>query len=764
MQIARVDKLHQCGVFRGFSWPDVPDLQEFARYNLVYGWNGSGKTTLSRILRSLELREPPEGGDIVLQLSERSVRGSEFGEVPPETIAVKVFNQDFIRDNVFRPGDDEMNPILVLGERNIESQQRIDDLTRELDLLIEELAAAETKEGDLRRDLDHHAQTGARTLKDLLGNQPTSAYRNYNRGHYETRAAAMITAGDAEMHQLSEEERAALVQRQAETQRDIVSLPEFDPVDLAELEAKASDLLATTVTSTALEELVRDPALAAWLLDGLQLHAERSTEDCLYCSRPMPAERLESLNGHFEGSHGELMKDLDSAMAKCEAGANTLEALGSQLPVVDQIYADLSAPFAEARDRLSTKAGHAQSFLQRLAGDLQGKKERAFEVVRLEYQAPANGRDEFASVAGIVAKHNESCAEVEASVVRAREALESDFIAHRLDAYKRLSFRLKMTEFTQKQARRRSRQVREEIAQLESDILDHRPPANDLNADLRDYLGPGAMQLAVNERGYTLMRDGRPAKDPSEGEMTAIALLYFLRTLHSHGFDLTRGVVVLDDPVSSLDDNALFTAASYIRRRTQDAAQLFLLTHNFAFFREMRNWLRNVKGQRKRDPAKQPASFYMLRCSVIDETRASALRPLDPLLAQYESEYHYLFSRINCAANSADSDLEDNYALPNMARRLLEAVLAFKHPQSETLWDKVNRLSFDEVKKTQLLRFLNVYSHDETIGAPQHDPTLLAESGTALANLMDLVRSVDPEHYDAMVTLVTNAAADEDDE
>ena len=764
MQIARVDKLHRCGVFRDYSWPDVPDLEEFARYNLVYGWNGSGKTTLSRILRSLELRRAPEGGDVVLQLSERRVRGSEFGEVPPEMIAVKVFNQDFIRDNVFRPGDDEMNPIVVLGERNIESQQRIDDLARELDLLIEELAAAETKEQDLRRDLDHHAQTGARTLKDLLGNQPTSAYRNYNRGHYETRAAAMIAAGDAEMHPLSEEERAALVQRQAETQRDIVSLPEFDPVDLAELEAKASDLLATTVTSTALDALVRDPALAAWLLDGLQLHAERSSDDCLYCSRPMPAERLESLNGHFEGAHGELMKDLDSAMAKCEAGANTLEALRSQLPVVDQIYADLSAPFTEARDRLSTKVGHAQSFLQRLAGDLEGKKERAFESVRLEYQAPANGRDEFASVGRIVAKHNESCAEFEASVVRAREALESDFIAHRLDAYKRLTLGLKMTELTQEQARRRARQVREEIAQLESDILDHRPPADDLNADLRDYLGPGAMQLAVNERGYTLMRDGRPAKDPSEGEMTAIALLYFLRTLHSHGFDLTRGVVVLDDPVSSLDDNALFTAASYIRRRTQDAAQLFMLTHNFAFFREMRNWLRNVKGQRKKDPAKQPARFYMLRCSVIDETRAAALRPLDPLLAQYESDYHYLFSRIYCAANSADSDLEDNYALPNMARRLLEAVLAFKHPQSETLWDKVNRLSFDEVKKTQLLRFLNVYSHDETIGAPQHDPTLLAESGTALANLMELVRSVDPEHYDAMVTLVTNAAADEDDE
>ena len=137
---------------------------------------------------------------------------------------------------------------------------------------------------------------------------------------------------------------------------------------------------------------------------------------------------------------------------------------------------------------------------------------------------------------------------------------------------------------------------------------------------------------------------------------------------------------------------------------------------------------------------------------------------LDQLPAQYESDYHYPFSRIYLAANSRGSDLEDDYALPNMARRLREAVLAFKQPQSEILWDKANRLSFDEGKRIQLLRFLNVCSHHETIGAPQHDRTVLAESDAVLENFLELVRSIDPEHYDAMVALVTNTAADENDD
>ena len=758
MKIERIDKLQGCGVFRDFKWADVPELGEFAQYNLIYGWNGSGKTTLSRILRSLELRRAPQGEGVSLQVSGRKIAGSDFGEVSPETIAVKVFNQDFVKDNVFRPSDDGMTPIVVVGKRNIEAQQRIEQLSAELESLHQKLDSAKQEEGDFRRDFDNHSQRSARTLKDLIGNQPQSAYRNYNRRPYETRADAMISANDAETFRLQDEERAALVQRQTETLRSTITLPEFDPVDLDELQEEASGLLAQTVTSTALEALVRDPALAAWVRDGLRIHTERSSDDCLYCDQPMPPERLETLRGHFDLAHGELMRDLEAAVSRCEAEAKRVEAFRSALPVAEQFYSDLSAPFEEAKSQLSEDAAEAESFLGRLAGDLTRKQELAFESLSLEYTAPPNGEDSLASVVRIVDQHNESCAEFQAGVDRARKSIEADFVAQRLDDYKRLKFGIKRTHLTQQLVSRQAKEVREEISRLESEVLDHRVAADDLNADLRDYLGPGAMQLAVNERGYTLVREGQPAKDPSEGEMTAIALLYFLRSLRSRGFQLEQGVVVLDDPVSSLDENALFTAASYIRRRTQEAGQLIILTHNFAFFREMRNWFRSVPGQRKRDPAKRPARFYMLRCKATNARRNAMLRPLDRLLAEYESDYHYLFSRIHRAASAPAGDLEDNYALPNMARRLLEAFLAFRHPQADNLWIKVNGLGFDEVKKAQVLRFLNVYSHVETIGTPQHDPTLLSEADAVLGNLLELIREVDPEHFAAMVDLIMDSS------
>ena len=133
-----------------------------------------------------------------------------------------------------------------------------------------------------------------------------------------------------------------------------------------------------------------------------------------------------------------------------------------------------------------------------------------------------------------------------------------------------------------------------------------------LNEDLHQYLGHDEVRLEVRDTGYVLTRRGEPAQSLSEGERTALALLYFLKSLRDRRFNMSQGVVVLDDPVSSLDSNSLYLAVGFIRERTQDAAQLFLLTHNFTFFREIRYWFKHTKGQNSGNVERRPAKFYML--------------------------------------------------------------------------------------------------------------------------------------------------------
>ena len=96
------------------------------------------------------------------------------------------------------------------------------------------------------------------------------------------------------------------------------------------------------------------------------------------------------------------------------------------------------------------------------------------------------------------------------------------------------------------------------ISRLEVEITEHRAPAEELNDDLHNYVGHKELQLEIKDNGYALTRNGVPASQLSEGEITAIAVLYFLKSLTDHRFDLANGAVVLDDPVSSLDANSLF--------------------------------------------------------------------------------------------------------------------------------------------------------------------------------------------------------------
>ncbi len=193
--------------------------------------------------------------------------------------------------------------------------------------------------------------------------------------------------------------------------------------------------------------------------------------------------------------------------------------------------------------------------------------------------------------------------------------------------------------------------------------------------------------------------------------------------------------------------------------------QLLILTHNFTFFRQVRNWFHNLKGQNKKNLADRPARFYMLMPSMGEQGRCSALCQLDPLLEQYESEYHYLFSCVyHKAMAQQEPDLRQYYSMPNIARRLLEAFLAFRMPQSSgNLWQQFQLVQFDEPRKARIYRFLHTYSHHEQIGEQVEDLSILSEARAILNDVLKLMHAEDSGHFSAMVSLL-RARADAEEE
>ena len=197
-----------------------------------------------------------------------------------------------------------------------------------------------------------------------------------------------------------------------------------------------------------------------------------------------------------------------------------------------------------------------------------------------------------------------------------------------------------------------------------------------------------------------------------------------------------------------------------MKARTNSCGQLFILTHSFAFFRQVKNWFHHLKGQRKPDISSRPARFFLLRTKdcTEDRERAAQIDHMDPLLEKYESEYHYLFRCVHREAyrEECDKSLEGYYGLPNIARRLLESFLAFRHPDKTHQLHKVlDDVPFDPERKIRILRFVHTYSHADRLAEAQHDPYVLAGARLVLRDVLDLMQELDPSHYASMENLLT---------
>ena len=470
----------------------------------------------------------------------------------------------------------------------------------------------------------------------------------------------------------------------------------------------------------------------------------------------MAAHRLVALKAHFNAEYERLIQCIDQEINKLKTASEASEAI--QIPSAAALYDHLVTEFQACERTLREALVSVREFLAAAVQALEEKKRRGFEEVKPELKTPPVNQDVVERLNAVIRRHNEECDAFESQVEEAKETVGQKYDRGDAGGVCSPPGRGRPCDRRSRDEGQRVRDLDGEIVELERDIVEHRQPAEELNDNLRTYLGHGELCLQIKETGYTVTRGGVSARTVSEGETTAIALLYFLKSLQDRRFELARGVVVLDDPVSSLDSNALFLAFGFIRERAGDAGQLFVLTHNFSFFRQVRNWFQHLKGQRRKIVSNRPAQFFMLDSAQGGSVRSSVIRTLDPLLAEYESEYQYLFARIHEAATaSASQNLEGNYALPNMARRMLEAFLAFRQPQvSGELWRKMNAVPFDEAKKLRILRFLHTHSHSIAVGEPEHDLTALAEGPSVLNDLLDMIESLDRDHFLAMVELVAS--------
>lgn len=788
MKIEQISRLVNCGVFHDLSWPT--ELPNFSKFNLIYGWNGSGKTTLSNCFSHLKDGDPIDGAQVQFLVGGNAVELGAASEI--QVPDIRVFNRDTISRSLFEIPNAEFPPIYYLGEQSAATQRNIEELQVRIDVLADSQRLKVEELSKIERDLDKHCVNKAAEIKALLTVSGGGIYNNYNKSDYSKYCDRVLKFNPNPFCLVKSAYQTHLEKKDAIGLEKISRLPTNLP-NIYELQQAVSDILEKCVTSDVIDSLRENQPLSDWVQKGLFFHTipekKEAEINCQFCENAVSVERITQLNSHFNDEFTNFQRQLDSKFQEIEHWREYFEniALFSE----NLLYPTLREDYGAAVKSWHTTKGMVLIYLDALVNALREKRDQPFRSIDLlstlqgfgdtenekstikkflgilyavaQGAAASVGLSAIESINGIVDKHNGLCENFRSEAEKSRRVLEMHQIGMSVLEYEESIDRKRTLAGEIESINRDKRLLDQEMTGLLAEFSEIDRPAEELTQEMAAYLGREELKFEVRGNGYVITRGDYPALNLSEGEKTAIAFIYFLKTLEDKDFNIEQSIVVIDDPISSLDFNTMYSAYSFMFDRTKNAGQLFVLTHCFTFFRHVRRWFNSepklpaIQGHEGSNDYRTPSRFYMLEAARISGVRTAGLAKLDPLLEKYESEYQFLFKKVYDFVHADDStELEDFYGLPNIARRLLESFLTFKMPDyhASQLESKLNALDYSRIQKARILRFLHVHSHYDQIGEPEHDLSLLSETRAVMEDLMDLILNVDEDHYRSMTKVL----------
>lgn len=740
--IKKIVKVKNLGILQDYKWDS--GLKEFCRFNLIYGWNGSGKTTLSKLFSSLETGSHAKHPNLEYEVDCGGIKwkhGQGFDE------KVRVFNRDYVLENVEKLDGSGPNHIFILGDENKKLVKEIEKAEKEVverETRITALKSDKTKEETIRGDIF------TKTAKTISENVSGEATRNYRKPNAESDFAKITQKIVLDTGAVAKSK--AVLSQQEKPVLDLLEVPNDLQESLDKILEASTILLAKEVLTEAISRLTDNKDISEWVETGIGLHEQHSSKICEFCSQPMPEERLKTLGAHFNEADKQLKADVEEQLELLRELLRTVKSL--QVRESSNLYTDLEDEYKNITKSLVETQTELDTNLTELGKKIAEKKSKTTEKMSLDEKVNVSGYiSAIAEVNKVIEKHNLKTSNFEKEKDKAREALKVHYLSDIAEDIGKIdnSIKSKTSEIIKLTDGETGNSlslidVRQQIKDNRAKVSSSHKACKQINDRLKMFLGRDEIVFEVSGDGYVIKRHDEVAQDLSEGERTAIAFVYFTVQLHDQNFDLKNGIVVIDDPISSLDSNSLFQAFAFLKDSVKDAKQVFIFTHNFEFMRQVKNWFFHIK---KVSGAEQ-RSFYMVSNKDVSGKRTAYLAPLDKLLMEYESEYHYLFSLLQRFNN--DGTLESIYNFPNIGRKFLETFLAFKVPSSENIHNKLSHINYDESKKTAVLRFVETHSHAErSDGVLNFDMSITKGGQTAISDLLDMVKTADQVHYDTLL-------------
>ena len=743
--IKKIKKIKNFGVFNDYQIS--ADLLDFKKYNLIYGWNASGKTTLSRLLRCFELKTIHSDflqAEFQLQMENGSLSNHESLD---KISNIRVFNKDFIDENVFTQ-ENTAQPIYYLGKEDIEQKKKLESLKNIDEELKKQLSAESESLEKKKRKNESFITEKAKQIKIFLRTEGTDIYTNYDKSHL-CKNIEILNEEVIQSSVLNEEELGKKQEAIRQAVKEKIALLEeqilFNEEDIEQI----NKILRTDIISETIEKLKDNKTLNKWVQEGLNLYNQSNEGNCHFCEQKMPEKRLKVLKRHFN-------KDYENLLSKIKNLEQNWKSKEIEIftPNKNSLYNDLSVSFEKEKEKLNETIKKYNQFINKILEQLEKKKENPFQSIEDICYEVFQIKDLVKEVNKIISSHNEKTDNFKETRLKDKQSIEKHLLSESYTEYHSLKEEIIKMKKSIEKLKTENSKINQEIEQLSLKRRDYKRIVQIINKKLKSFLGREELIFEVTntkDEGYYIKRasNGSHAHSLSEGEKTAVALVYFLSKLGEDNFDLNNGIVVIDDPISSLDSNSVFQAFGFIRAEIKKAKQIFILTHGFDFFKHVKHWF-------NRD-CKEKAEFFMIKNFLEKNKRIAKLNPLDDLLRKYDSEYQYLFSLLYKLKDESDT-LEEIYPFPNMARKFMETFLSFKFPSGKNhdeVFSKARKkTNFENEKIEKIKRFLNAHSHLDIDKMQRWDTSQWSEGKQIIRDILNLVEGLDEEHYKGLFKIL----------
>ncbi|MCB2384219.1 AAA family ATPase [Shewanella sp. SR1] len=763
MSIKNIQKLKQFGIFQNHTNSNAKD---FGKYNLFYGWNGSGKSTLSSLFRCIENKttsskfpssEFSVSVDSGTPITQINVANSELN--------IYTFNHDFIDENI--SWNSIVKSILLVDKEKIAEREKLEKLKKEQEVdrkaygieaeAIKKLDSAVSKFGT---DSARHMKTSLQSIDTT-----DSYYLNYDKRKFEKFIEDHLEESKSDDSLLDDQRIIELTNAAKPDQKSPINFNQktLNQELFTNAKARLDDLLKTSVVSQTIQRLVEHADIKSWVEIGIDLHKLHDTNQCEYCGNTITEERTKQLEAHFNDDY----KAFQTRLASADGWLAGQYIQLPTLPATSDFYDEFKSGYSEACTTLEKAITALNEEITAWHTVLKEKTANPLETgltveVISELSVKAFN-DAMTAIGATVDKHNHKSGNFKEETDKAKKQLELHYASNEVKSFGYHDKKKEVADRTTANGTLKTtiNTRNTEIQILEDSLSNEGVGADQFNKSLHKFLGRSELTLRFNpvKKGYEILRNDSEKVDGnlSEGEKTAIAFVYFITKLKENDNNIEDTIVVVDDPISSFDSNHLFHAYSFMKVNCEKAKQLFVFTHNFTFFKLVRDWI-SRKNKRENQNV---ANFYVVKASN-EVPRTSTYTNAEPALTLYNSEYHYIFSRLYSLKNQQTLETDDHFLAANLSRKLLESFLSFKFPKSRgnfaNLFNAAVSASqnLEDEGKEKIRKFINEYSHNDFIETNEDFvENLIGEGVSVISNIFDWVKELDEKHYQEMMEVVS---------